>query len=292
MSAVTQRPRRSALYMPAANARAMEKSRTLPADVLIFDLEDAVAPDAKATARAQACAAVTAGGYARRELVIRVNGLATPWARDDIVAACATPVDAVLVPKVADAADVDAVAQIMASVDAPPTLAIWCMLETPHGILRAEPVAAHPRVACLAVGTADLGKDLGARPTPDRLPFLASLGHCLLAARAHGRAVLDGVFMDLRDDVGFLAECRQGRDFGFDGKTLIHPKQIGPANGIFGPSDADVAEAERVIEAHAAATRAGGAVAVLDGRLVEVLHVAAARRVVALAAAIRALEQR
>ena len=275
--------------MPASNGRAMVKSRGLPADVLIFDLEDAVAPDRKVAARHELCAALAAGGYGRRELVIRVNGLATPWARDDIAAAAGTAADAILLPKVDGPAAVQAAAEILYGAGAPKEMAIWCMLETPLGILRAEAVAAHPAVACLVAGTADLATDLHAQPTPDRAAFVTSLGHCLLAARAHGRAALDGVFMDLRDDAGFHAECRHGRTLGFDGKSLIHPKQIDPANRVFGPSDDEVAEANRIIDTHAAATRAGYGLTVIDGRLIEVLHVANARRVAALAAAIRAL---
>ena len=285
--------------MPASNGRAMAKSRGLPADVLIFDLEDAVAPDRKVAARHELCAALAAGGYGRRELVIRVNGLATPWARDDIAAAAGTAMagaaaagtaaDAILLPKVDGPAAVQAAAEILYGAGAPKEMAIWCMLETPLGILRAEAVAAHPDVACLVAGTADLATDLHAQPTPDRAAFITSLGHCLLAARAHGRAALDGVFMDLRDDAGFHAECRQGRTLGFDGKSVIHPAQIDPANRVFGPSDDEVAEANRIIDAHAAATSAGHGVTVIDGRLIEVLHVANARRVVALAAAIGAL---
>lgn len=270
------RPRRSALYMPGANARAIEKARSLPCDVVILDLEDAVAPDAKAAARAQVAAAVAAGGFGRREVVIRVNGLDTPWGREDLEMAAASACDAVLLPKVERAPDLD--------VGKP----LWCMVETPLGVLRAEAIAAAERVACLVMGTSDLTKDLRACHTDDRAPMLPALGHCLLAARAYGRAILDGVHLDLDDEAGFARACAQGRALGFDGKTLIHPKQIAAANAAFGPSEAEVEHARRVVAAFEAATREGKGVAVLDGRLVENLHVAEARRVLALAEALAA----
>jgi citrate lyase subunit beta / citryl-CoA lyase len=284
------RPRRSVLYMPGANARAIEKARSLPADGLIFDLEDAVAPEAKESARAQVCAATAAGGYGARETTIRVNALATPWGHADLVAAAGAGADAVLLPKVESA---DAVRQAIAVLDeagAPADLPVWCMMETPRAMLHAEAVAAaHLRVACLVMGTSDLAKDLHATHTPERLPLLTALGLCLLAARACGLAILDGVHLDLEDDAGFAAACRQGAALGFDGKTLIHPKQIDPANAAFAP-DADViARARRIIEAHEEAARAGKGVVVVDGRLVENLHVIEARRQVQLAEAIAAL---
>jgi len=284
-------PRRSALFMPASNARALDKARALPADVLIFDLEDAVAPDAKPTARTMAVAAAGGGDYGRREVVIRVNGLDTPWGRDDLIAAADSGAAAVLLPKVESPASVVAAHDTLAAHGAPESMAVWCMVETPRGILAAAAIAAaSPRVGTLVMGTSDLAKELGARPTRDRLPLATSLGLVVLAARAHGRAALDGVHLDLDDEDGFIAACRQGRDMGFDGKTLIHPKQIAAANAAFGLSAEEIADARRVIDVHDAAAAAGKGVAVLDGRLIENLHAAEARRVVALAEAIGALE--
>jgi citrate lyase subunit beta / citryl-CoA lyase len=285
------RPRRSVLFMPAVNARAIEKARALPADVIIFDLEDAVAPDAKAGARDQAAAAVRAGGYGAREVVIRVNGLATPWGGDDIAAVARAAPHAVLVPKVESARAVREVEDALAAAGAPTTMAIWCMLETPRGILDADAVAsATPRVGALVMGTSDLTKDLHARHTRDRQPLVTSLALCVLAARAAGIAALDGVHLDLADDAGFAAACRQARDLGFDGKTLIHPKQIDSANTTFGPTDAEVAWARRVVAAHAEAVAAGRGIVLLDGRLIENLHVADAHRVIALSDAIAAAQ--
>ena len=275
--------------MPASNARALDKARTLPADALVFDLEDAVAPDAKPAARRMAVAAASAGGYAPREVVIRVNALDTPWGRDDLAAAAVSGVDAVLLPKAESAFAVQDALGVLDAAGAPAHLALWCMLETPRGVLRAEAIAAAgPRVAALVMGTSDLTKDLRARHTPDRLPLVTSLGLCVLAARAHGLAALDGVHLDLDDEAGFLAACRQAAAMGFDGKTLIHPKTIAGANEVFAPSPDEVARARRIIDAHADAVARGQGVVVVDGRLVESLHVEDARRVVAVAAAIAA----
>lgn len=281
------RPRRSVLYMPGSNARALEKARTLPADGLILDLEDAVAPAAKAEARALVLAALAAGGFGPRETVLRVNGPATPWGAEDLAAAARSGADAVLLPKVESAAEVRAAERALEAAGAPEPLRLWCMIETPRGVLAAaEIAAATPRLACLVAGTSDLVKDLRARHTPGRAEVLASLSLVLLAARAHGLAALDGVHLDLSDDAGFEASCRQGRDLGFDGKTLVHPRTIDAANRIFAPSPEEVAAARRVIAAHADAERSGSGVVVVDGRLVEALHVEAARRTVALAEAI------
>jgi citrate lyase subunit beta/citryl-CoA lyase len=282
------RLRRSVLFMPASNARALDKARTLPADALIFDLEDAVSPDAKPEARRMAVAAAHAGGYAPREVVIRVNALDTPWGRDDLAAAADSSADAILLPKVESAAAVREALSALDAAGAPAGLALWCMLETPRGVLRAEAIAAGPRVAALVMGTSDLTKDLRARHTLDRLPLVTSLGLCVLAARAHGRAALDGVHLDLDDEAGFLAACRQAAAMGFDGKTLIHPRTIAGANEAFAPGPDEVARARRIIDAHADAVARGRGVVVVDGRLVENLHVEEARRVVALAAAIAA----
>ena len=278
------KPRRSVLFMPGSNARALERARTLPADALILDLEDAVAPEAKAAARARVLDAVRAGGYGPREVIVRVNGSGTPWAAEDLGAVARAPVDAVLLPKVESAETVTAALAALG-----PTPAVWCMLETPRGILNAASIAgASPRVGALVMGTSDLTKDLHARPTRDRLPLLTSLQICVLAARAAGISALDGVHLDLDDDAGFAAACRQAADLGFDGKTLIHPRQVAAANEAFAPAVAEVEWARRVIAAHAEATAAGRGVVVLDGRLIENLHVEDARRVLALAEAIAA----
>jgi citrate lyase subunit beta/citryl-CoA lyase len=283
------RLRRSVLFMPASNARALEKAKTLPADALVFDLEDAVAPGAKDSARAMACAAARAGGYGRREVVIRVNDLATPWGEADLAAVAIGGADAVLLPKVEEAARVREAVGVLAAHGASQPLAVWCMLETPRGILRAEAIAAaSPRVTALVMGTSDLTADLRARHTRDRHPLVTSLGLCVLAARAHGLAALDGVHLDLDDEGGFAAACRQAREMGFDGKTLIHPKTIALANEIFAPSPEELAWAGKVMTAHAEAVAQGQGVAVVDGRLVENLHVEEARRRLALAEAIAA----
>ena len=277
--------------MPGSNARALEKGRSLPADGLILDLEDAVAPDAKELARGQVCEAVATGGYGRRELVIRTNGLDSPWGPDDLAAAATSGADAVLLPKVESAQMVaDAIAALSAA-GAPDTLDIWCMMETPIAMLRADEVAgADARVACLVMGTSDLAKDLHAAHTRERLPMLTSLGLCLLAARAHGVAILDGVHLDLDDDEGFVYSCRQGVELGFDGKTLIHPKTIAAANQAFAPTDDEIAWSRKIIDAHAEAEAEGKGVVLVDGRLIEKLHVEAARRQVAQAEAIAEME--
>jgi citrate lyase subunit beta / citryl-CoA lyase len=283
------RPRRSALFMPASNARALDKARTLPADVVILDLEDAVAPDAKPAARAMAAEAARGRGYGLREVIVRVNGLDTPWGADDLAAVAVSGADGVLLPKVESADAVARASAVLAAHAAPETMALWCMLETPRGILAAASIAgASERVAALVMGTSDLTAELGARPTRDRLALLTSLELCVLAARAHGKAALDGVHLDLEDDEGFAAACRQARDVGFDGKTLIHPKQLAGANEVFSPSPAEIDRARRVVAAHAQAQAAGRGVTVLDGRLIENLHAAEARRVIAHAAAIAA----
>ena len=290
MATVT-RPRRSVLYMPGSNARALEKARGLAADGLILDLEDAVAPDAKDEARRQVCAALAAGGYGRRELLVRVNGLATPWGHADVAAAATSGADAVLIPKVESADTVRQVEAIMAAAGAPAGMAIWCMMETPMGILKAAEIAqASPRLGGFVMGTSDLAKDLHCAHTPLRLPMLTALSLCLLAARAHGLAIVDGVHLDLEDAAGFEASCVQGVELGFDGKTLIHPKTIEAANRAFAPSAAQVDWSRRIIAAHAQATAEGKGVVVVDGKLVENLHVANAKRLVALSEQIAALE--
>lgn len=284
------RPRRSVLYMPGSNPRALEKGRGLAADGLILDLEDAVAPDAKAAARATIRDALAAGGYGRRELVVRANALASPWGYDDLVMAATSGADAVLLPKVESADTVRQACSVLRASGAPDSLSIWCMMETPLGMLRAAEIAgASPRLGALVMGTSDLAKDLHAAHTRDRLPMITSLGLCLLAARAHGLAILDGVHLDLDDEEGFAHACRQGRELGFDGKTLIHPKTIAACNTAFAPSADEVVQARRIIDAHAAALAEGKGVVVVDGRLVENLHVESARRLVALADAVAAM---
>lgn len=289
MSAI--RPRRSVLYMPGSNPRTLEKAKSLAADGLIFDLEDAVTPDAKEHARALVVDAVRAGGYGGREMIIRVNALDTPWGEADIAAAAQAGPDAVLLPKVERAAHVQRAAALMAAAGAPAHTRIWCMMETPRAMLRAEEIAdSHERLAGFVMGTSDLVKDLGARHTPMRLPVLASLSLCLLAARAAGLAIVDGVHLDLKDEAGFAAACQQGVELGFDGKTLIHPGQIAAANQAFAPSPEALDWARRIIAAHQDAARQGQGVVLVDGKLIENLHVAEAERAVALAEAIKALE--
>lgn len=289
--ATTVRPRRSVLYMPGSNARALEKGRSLPADGLILDLEDAVAPDAKAMARDTIAAALSAGGYGGRELIVRVNGLNTPWGYDDLRMAAASGADAVLLPKVESADAVRQAEAVLRAAGAPAGQTIWCMMETPLGILNAKEIAgSSPTVGALVLGTSDLAKDLHAAHTAQRLPMITSLGLCLLAARAYGLAVLDGVHLDLNDDEGFAASCRQGRELGFDGKTLIHPKTIAACNAAFAPDDEEIAQAHRIIAAHAEAAAAGKGVVLVDGKLVENLHVENARRLVTLAEAIAKLQ--
>ncbi len=281
------RLRRSLLFVPGSNPRALEKARALPADGLIFDLEDAVAPMAKEEARTAVMAALAAGGYGGRELVLRVNALDTPWGHADLAAAATMPIDAVLLPKVENADRVRLAAALLDALGAPPERAVWCMLETPLGILDARPIAAaSPRLAALVLGSSDLTKDLHAAHTRDRLPLLTALQLALLAARAYGLAALDGVHLDLSDDEGFALACRQGRELGFDGKTLIHPKQIEEANTAFAPSAEEVAWSRRIIAAYAEAERSGQGVVLVDGKLVENLHIDNARRVVAVAEAI------
>ncbi len=282
------RPRRSALYVPGANARALEKARTLDADVIIVDLEDAVAPAAKEGARQAAVEAIRRG-MGRAEVVLRVNGAGTPWAEGDLAAAAASGADAVLLPKVDGPEVVREAERRLSAAGAPDGLSLWAMVETPRGVLRvAEVAAASPRLGCLVAGTSDLVKDLRARHTPGRIEVLASLSLVVLAARASGLSALDGVHLDLEDERGFAVACRQGRDLGFDGKTLIHPRTVAEANRAFAPGEEEVANAHRIIDAHAAAEAEGRGVVVVDGRLVESLHVAEARRTVALAAAIDA----
>ena len=278
------RPRRSLLYMPGSNPRALEKARGLPADGLFIDLEDAVAADTKEAARAIVAAALAAGGYGTRELVLRVNQLDTPWGHSDLAVAATMPIDAVLLPKVENPDRVRLTLSLLDALGASERLAVWCMIETPLGVLAAREIAAASRrLAALVLGTSDLTKELHALATRDRLPLITSLGLAMLAARAYGLAILDGVHFDLSDNEGFAFACRQGRELGFDGKTLIHPKQIAPANAAYAPSPEEIEYSRRVIAAHAEGAAAGKGVVLVDGKLVEGLHVENARRLLAVA---------
>jgi citrate lyase subunit beta / citryl-CoA lyase len=283
------RPRRSVLYMPAANDRALEKAQTIPADAIIFDLEDAVAPDAKPDARAKAVAAVGSGLYGNRELTIRCNGLDTQWGADDVAAAATAGPAAVVIPKVDSVEGVDRVSSLLDAAGAPDSVGIWPMIETPTAMFNVRAIAAHPRVSVLVMGTNDLAKELRAPLVPGRHPLVVHLATALLAAREAGKVILDGVYNDVKNAEGFEAECRQGMEMGFDGKTLIHPSQVEPANDMWAPSAADIEYADRVIAAFDEAVADGRGVVTVDGRMIENLHVDNARRVLATAAAIAAL---
>ena len=277
------RPYRSVLYVPASNARAMAKVRVLPIDAIIFDLEDAVAPDQKVAARATLAEALAEGGYGDRQRIVRINDLSTAWGVEDAKAVAALECDAVLLPKVESAAQVQALADITG--DRP----IWAMMETPLGMLNAAEIAAHPMLRGMVMGTNDLAKELQSRFRPDRLPMQAGLGLCLLAAKAHGVTIVDGVYNAFKDNEGLAAECEQGRDMGFDGKTLIHPAQVEIANAAFAPDAAEIDLARRQIAAFEEAEAAGTGVAVVDGKIVENLHVVTAKQILAKADAIAEL---
>jgi len=283
------RPRRTCLSVPGSNPTMIEKAKGLLADEVFLDLEDAVAPDAKPTARMQVTAAVSAGGFGRREVVIRVNGLGTPWIADDIAAAVAAKPDAILVPKVSSGADVAELTRMLAP--APAGLRLWAMIETPLAILNLREIAAAAtapgaRLSCFVLGTNDLVKDSRAELDAARTGALYWLSATVTAARAYGLDVLDGVYNNFKDHDGFRAECRQGRGLGMDGKTLIHPDQIGPANEIFAPSDTDIAAARKIIAAFDMPENASKGVITVDGRMVEIMHRDMARRTVAIAEAI------
>ncbi len=282
----TSRPRRSVLYMPGANTRALEKAKTLAVDSLILDLEDAVAPDAKVQARDNIRAALETGfGY--REAAVRINGLNTPWGLDDLKVFANTKADAIVLPKVESAAQIQEVANLLKQMNAHPDLTIWAMIETPMAIFKLQEIAsAHPLLEALVLGTSDLVKDLHARHTPSRMETQTALSLSILAARAHGLCVLDGVHLSLDDEAGLRHSCIQGRDMGFDGKTLIHPSQIALANETFGPSGTEITEAQDRIAAYEAAIASGAGIAVLNGKLIEELHIQDAKRILALASAI------
>ena len=284
----TSRPRRSVLYMPGANTRALEKAKSLPADSLILDLEDAVAPDAKAQARENIRAAL-ATGFGHREAVVRINGLNTQWGLDDLRAFADTKADAILLPKVESASQIREVASLLKQFNPASTMKIWAMIETPLAIFKLPEIASsHPMLEALVLGTSDLVKDLHARHTPNRVESQTALSLSVLAARAHQLCVLDGVHLSLDDEGGLRQSCIQGRDMGFDGKTLIHPSQIAFANQIFGPSPEEIDEARQRITAYEAAISSGAGIAVLNGKLVEELHIQDAKRILALANAIEA----
>ncbi len=282
-TAQTQRPYRSVLYIPGSKTRALEKARGLAADAIIFDLEDAVAPDAKTEARAILKAELGKGGYGARAKIVRINGFDTQWGKDDVAAFVGADIDAILMPKVGSAAQLDELAALIPNVD------IWAMMETPLGMLNAAEIAAHPRLTGFVMGTNDLAKELNTRFRADRLPMMGGLHMCLLAAKAHGVVIIDGVYNAFKDNDGLRAECDQGRDMGMDGKTLIHPAQLDVANTAFAPSEEEIDLARRQIAAFEEAEASGQGVAVVDGKIVENLHVVTAKGILAKAEAIQTL---
>jgi citrate lyase subunit beta/citryl-CoA lyase len=289
MSRPDLRPRRSVLYMPAANERALEKAKAIAADALIFDLEDAVAPDAKESARANAVAAAGSGEYGKREITIRCNGLATPWGTHDVTTAARSGASAIVVPKVDSAAYLDEVSGLLDESGAPSGMTIWAMVETPTAILDIRSIASHPRVNVLVMGNNDLAKELRTGVLPERTPLIPALAMALLGAREAGKVILDGVYNDVHDADGFLAEARHGKAMGFDGKTLVHPSQVEPANAVWAPSEDEIAFSRRVIAAFEEARADGRGVVTVDGRMIEHLHVQNAERILAVADAIAEL---
>jgi citrate lyase subunit beta/citryl-CoA lyase len=290
------RPRRSVLYMPGLNERALDKARTIPADSLILDLEDSVAPEGKAAARASVCAAVKAGGYGRRELVIRPNAIETVWGMDDLRAAVSVGPDAILVPKVSQPGDILTVAKVLADIGAPVKTRLWAMMETPRSILNVREIAAlgadpESRLACLVMGTNDLLKESRARALHNRIAVVPWLAMSLVAARAFGLDILDGVYNDFRDEAGFCAECQHGRILGMDGKTLIHPSQVGPCNEIFSPTEEEISWAHKIIAAFEQPEYAHKGVITVEGKMVERLHLVQAKRTVAIANSIAAMRK-
>lgn len=293
---MTVRPRRSVLYMPGANARALEKAKSIPADALILDLEDSVAPEGKTAARDSVCEAVRGGGYGRRELVIRVNAIETAWGMDDLRAAAGVEPDAILVPKVSTPGDIVTVAKVLGAINAPAKVRLWAMMETPSSVLNAREIAAlgadpENRLACLVMGTNDLLKESRARALHNRVAVVPWLAMTIVAARAYGLDILDGVYNDYRDDVGFREECEHGRTLGMDGKTLIHPAQVGPCNEIFSPTVEEVSWARKIIAAFEEPANRAKGVITLEGKMVERLHLVMARRTVAIADAIEAMRR-
>jgi citrate lyase subunit beta/citryl-CoA lyase len=291
--AMTPSPRRSIIYIPGSNARALEKGRSLAADGLIFDLEDAVVPDAKETARSHILDALNKGGYGHRELIVRVNAIDSPWGKKDIVTMATSGAHGILLPKVNSAVMVQEAEALLAASNAPDDMTIWTMMETPLGILHSEEIAfSSPRMGAFVLGTADLAKDLHCAHTRERLPMITSLGLCMLAARAAGIDVIDGVHPDLSDDEGFEYSCRQGLEMGFDGKTLIHPKTIEMANNVYTPSEDELQWSRIIIAAHGQAEKEGQGVIVVEGKLIEILHVQNAKRLVAMADVIAAADRK
>jgi citrate lyase subunit beta/citryl-CoA lyase len=289
------RPRRSVLYMPGANDRALEKARSLAADAIILDLEDSVAPDAKVEARKKVVEAVKEGGYGRREVIIRPNALETAWGTADILAAASAAPDAILVPKVQHAGDIISAAKILKSVNAPEKTKLWAMMETPHAILHAADIAAvgadpENRLVCMVMGTNDLLKESRARAVHDRFAVVPWLALTVVAARGYGLDIIDGVYNDFKDEPGFRNECEQGRTLGMDGKTLIHPSQIAPCNEIFSPSDEEVEWSKTIIRAFDQPENANKGVITVDGRMVERLHLVQAKRTVAIANSVKEIE--
>ena len=276
-------PRRSVLFMPGSNKRAIEKAKTLNADSIVFDLEDAVAPEIKDIARQQIIEAIHQGGYGDKELIVRVNHVNTPQGQEDITAMANSGADAICLPKVESVDELILASKVMADAGAPSSMALWAMIETPKGVLQVNTIAQYKKLSVLAMGTSDLTKDLRARHTPERSALITSLSLCILAARANDVEILDGVYLDLSDDEGFSNCCDQGRDLGFGGKTLIHPKQLVDANRAFGPSEAEIEHAEKVLSAWKLAEDESKAVAVVDDKLIEILHVEEANRLLALA---------
>jgi citrate lyase subunit beta/citryl-CoA lyase len=290
---MTPRPRRSVLYLPGSNARALEKARTLPCDALILDLEDSVAPETKPAARTQVMAAVAARGFGPREVIVRINGLDTPWWLDDLAAAAKAHPDGILVPKVSKPGDLQTVADRLIDIAADHGIRVWAMIETLIGISNVADIAAtaqdvETRLAGFVIGTNDLARESRARQVPDRTPMLSWLASSVLAGRAYGIDILDGVYNDISDAEGFRRECDQGRDMGFDGKTLIHPSQIAPCNAAFSPSEAEVGQARKIMTAFELPENHGKGVVQIDGKMVERLHADMAQRTVAIAEAIAA----
>lgn len=296
ISSTQGRPRRSVLYMPGANQRALEKARGLPADALILDLEDSVAPEAKVAARGNVCAAVKEGGYGRRELVIRPNALETVWGTADILAAAEAAPDAILIPKVAHPGDIISAAKILKSVNAPEKTKLWAMIEMPIAVLFAREIAAaardpENRLSCLVMGTNDLLKESRARALHDRFAVVPWLAMTMLAARSYKLDIIDGVYNDFKDEVGFRAECEHGRTMGMDGKTLIHPSQLEPCNEVFSPTEEEVAWSFKIIEAFGRSDNTNKGVITVDGRMVERLHLVQAQRTVAISHAVTEIEE-
>ena len=289
---LVDRPRRSAMYTPGANVRALEKGREVPADILILDLEDGVSPESKRSARENILRVLDEGGYGAREIGVRINGVNSEWYEEDVEAIAGSSANMIVFPKVEMAENIENLVNLMEKKNAPSEMKIWCMIETARGVLNANMIAAaHEKVEALLIGSADLTKDLRAQHLKNRMPLITSIQLCILAARANGLTILDSPFFDLTDDEGFLDSCRQGREMGFDGKTLLHPKTIDGANKIFGPSDQEIAWAGKIKAAHDAAVAEGKGVTLVDGQLIEALHVEEAQRLVRMAKLIKQMER-